>query len=87
MISGHTSTSSEQVVKKILLLKFIGTNKNKKEEIEGLPGQMKKPKENNGKRYAKRWSFFCLLFLESGFLIVTYLKVANLARLGSSVYC
>ena len=48
---------------------------------------MKKTKENNGKRYAKRWSFFCLLFLESGFLIVTYLKVANLARLGSSVHC
>ena len=31
--------------------------------------------------------FFYLLYLESGFLSVAYLKVANLARLGILVYC
>ena len=31
--------------------------------------------------------FFCLLYLELGFLSVAYLTVANLARLGISVHC
>ena len=31
--------------------------------------------------------FFWLLYLESGFLSVAYLAVANLARLGISVHC
>ena len=31
--------------------------------------------------------FFNLLYLESGFLSVAYLTVANLARLGISVHC
>ena len=32
-------------------------------------------------------NFFYLVYLESGFLPVAYLAVANLARIGISVHC